>query len=130
MLCYHAAMAALHLDIVIPVLGAPPGLAATLEALEEGRAAGLIGEVLLVSGDGDPALLQRFGEAARVITTPSGRGQQLAAGAEACGSGWLLFLHADTRLAPGWAVEAADFMARTAGLERALDLLRALRASA
>jgi rSAM/selenodomain-associated transferase 2 len=117
-LCYHAGMAA-KLDIVIPVLGAPPELAATLTALEEGRAAGLVGEVLLVSGNGAAALRERFGEAVRVMTTAPGRGQQLAAGAEACGASWLLFLHADTRLGAGWAVEAAKFIRQTPGGERA-----------
>lgn len=112
-------MPAARLDIVIPVLGAPPALAALLGALEEGRAAGLIAEVLLVSGDGDPALVRRFGAAARIVTAASGRGQQLAAGAAACGSDWLLFLHADTRLAPGWAAEAAGFIDRTQAGERA-----------
>ncbi len=105
-------MAAGRIDIVIPVLGAPPVLAATLEALEEGRSAGLVGEILLVSGDGSPDLARRFGKAVKVIEAPRGRGQQLAAGAEACGAPWLLFLHADTRLAPGWAAEVAGFLAR------------------
>ena len=105
-------MAAGRIDIVIPVLGAPPVLAATLEALEEGRSAGLVGEVLLVGGDEGPELERRFGASARVIAAPRGRGQQLAAGAEACGASWLLFLHADTRLAPGWAAPVAAFIAR------------------
>ena len=105
-------MAAAQIDIVIPVLGASPVLAATLEALEEGRAAGLIGETVLASADGDPELQRRFGEAAKVFAAPSGRGQQLAAGAEASGAPWILFLHADTRLAPGWAAEVAGFLVR------------------
>ena len=116
MLCYHASMAA-KLDIVIPVLGAPPGLPATLNALEEGRAAGVVGEVFLVSGDADPALRRCCGETARVISAAPGRGQQLAAGAQASGAPWLLFLHADTRLAPGWAAEVAAFIQRTPGGE-------------
>ncbi len=108
---------AVTLDIVIPVLGAPPGLAATLDALEEGRAASLVGEVFLVSGDDDMALQERCGETARVITAAPGRGQQLAAGALASGAPWLLFLHADTRLAPGWAAEVAAFIRRMPGGE-------------
>lgn len=46
---------------------------------------------------------------ARVVRAPPGRGGQLAAGAAVADTPWLLFLHADTRLAPGWpdAVRAA-----------------------
>ena len=47
---------------------------------------------------------------ARVISSPRGRGSQLAAGAEASEADWLLFLHADTRLAPGWSGHVAAFI--------------------
>ena len=40
---------------------------------------------------------------ARVMAAPRGRGAQLAAGVAAARGRWLLLLHADTRLAPGWA---------------------------
>jgi hypothetical protein len=39
---------------------------------------------------------------ARLVRAPRGRGQQLAAGAQAARGAWLLFLHADTVLTPGW----------------------------
>ena len=39
-------------------------------------------------------------------------GPQLAAGAEQARADWLLFLHADTVLQPGWEQEAATFMER------------------
>jgi rSAM/selenodomain-associated transferase 2 len=39
---------------------------------------------------------------ARVIQAPRGRGIQLGAGAAAVRGDWLLFLHGDTVLAPGW----------------------------
>jgi hypothetical protein len=47
---------------------------------------------------------------ARVIRSPRGRGRQIAAGVSAARGEWLLLLHADTRLAPGWRSEAARFM--------------------
>src|SRR6185295_5190716 len=40
-----------------------------------------------------------------------GRGVQLAAGAAAARGDWLLFLHADTALAPGWREAASRHMA-------------------
>jgi len=42
--------------------------------------------------------------------TPKGRGEQLAAGANAAIGDWLLFLHADTKLSAGWTVATNQFM--------------------
>ncbi|MDN3563757.1 TIGR04283 family arsenosugar biosynthesis glycosyltransferase [Paeniroseomonas aquatica] len=61
------------------------------------------------SADGTQALARRAG--ARVVTAPRGRGSQLAAGAAAAATPWMLFLHADTRLPPGWADAARAAMA-------------------
>jgi len=62
---------------------------------------------------------------ARVLPSPPGRGLQIAAGVAAARGDWLLLLHADTRLAPGWAAAAAAFMAegssRAAYFRFALD---------
>jgi rSAM/selenodomain-associated transferase 2 len=99
------------LSVVIPLLDAATSLPATLAALDEGRAGGLVGEIVVADGgsrDGGGALAESLG--ARVIDAPRGRGPQLAAGAAAASGDWLLFLHADTRLAPGWSAVAARFM--------------------
>jgi glycosyltransferase involved in cell wall biosynthesis len=45
------------------------------------------------------------------VRSERGRGAQLAAGAREATGDWLLFLHADTVLDPGWAAEAAAFIA-------------------
>ena len=85
--------------MVLPALDAAASLPATLAAL--GAAAG---EILVADGgshDETPAIAARFG--ARVIAAPRGRGPQLAAGIAAAHGDWLLLLHADTVLAPGWA---------------------------
>ena len=55
----------------------------------------------------------------RLIRTKLGRGTQLRAGAAAARGDWLLFLHADTVLEPGWAEEAEAFMERVAKGRRA-----------
>jgi len=91
--------------IIIPTLDAAQSLPATLAAC-----AGVPTDILLVDGgskDATACIAERSG--ARVIAAPRGRGPQLAAGAAAATTPWLLFLHADTRPAPGWwaAVEAA-----------------------
>ena len=96
------------LDVVIPTLDAAATLGATLASLAEG----CIGQVIVADGgsaDGTCRVAEDAG--ALVLHAPRGRGPQLRAGAAAAWAPWLLFLHADTRLAPGWAAEAARFMA-------------------
>ena len=64
-------------------------------------------EVLVVDGGSSDAtadIAERGG--ARLMIAPKGRGGQLRAGADAARGDWLLFLHADTRLSPGWRAAA------------------------
>ena len=49
----------------------------------------------------------------------AGRGEQLRYGALQAEGRWLLFLHADTRLATGWEDAASDFVKRTGQQHRA-----------
>lgn len=106
------------LSIVIPTLNAETFLPCCLAALTEGG--GLIVEVIVADGgsvDGTPAVARAGG--AVVLDAPRGRGTQMAAGASAARGDWLLFLHADTVLAPGWAGAARRFMAEDGAQERA-----------
>jgi rSAM/selenodomain-associated transferase 2 len=108
------------LSVVIPTRDAAALLPSCLAALEEGRLCGLVGEVLVAdggSGDGTAALASGLG--ARLVASPPGRGPQLAAGAAAAGGAWLLFLHADTQLPPGWPAAVAAFIAAPANTARA-----------
>jgi rSAM/selenodomain-associated transferase 2 len=60
-------------------------------------------EVVVVDGgssDGTRALATSLG--AKVVQAPRGRGAQLAHGVKVAMGDWLLLLHGDTRLAPGW----------------------------
>ena len=105
------------LAVVIPVLNAEAGLTATLDSLDSGRA--LISEIIVVDGGSqDETVARAAARDVRIIHAARGRGTQLRAGATATTAPWLLFLHADTRLEPGWADEVSAFLARPESGER------------
>jgi rSAM/selenodomain-associated transferase 2 len=86
-----------NLSVIIPTLNAARFLPLTLAAIEG------VAEIIVADGgsiDGTRECAAVSG--ARVITPPRGRGSQIAAAIEAASHPWLLLLHADTRLAPGW----------------------------
>lgn len=104
------------LSIIIPTLNATGTLPAVLAALFEGLEAGLVREVIISdggSGDDIKALASEVG--ARFVTGEAGRGGQLRRGADLAGGGWLLFLHADTTLAPGWAAAVLGYLRQHPG---------------
>lgn len=91
------------ISVVIPTLNAMPGLGATLAALGPARGEGLVADIIVSdggSGDGTPEAARAAG--ATLVCGPKGRGAQLRRGAAATSGAWLLFLHADTVLDPGW----------------------------
>jgi rSAM/selenodomain-associated transferase 2 len=93
-----------NLTIVVPVLNAGATLGATLAAVAES-------DVVVVDGSSqDDSTTIAANAGARVVTAPRGRGQQLAAGAEAASGDWLLFLHGDTRLGSGWREAVHSFV--------------------
>ncbi len=113
-----------RLSVIIPALEAAASLPAALRALEEAAPAGLPGglieEVIVVDGgsrDGSERVAAALG--ARVVHQAGGRGPQLAAGAAGAAGDWLLFLHADTCLAPGWSDAVRVFMAERGNRARA-----------
>jgi len=83
------------LSVVIPVRNDAANLSALLDELA-GTDAAL--EIIVAdsgSDDGSADVARRAG--ARLIGSPPGRGQQLAAGCAAAGGRWLWLLHADSR---------------------------------
>jgi rSAM/selenodomain-associated transferase 2 len=115
----------LRLAVVIPALDAASHLAATMAALVSGDE--IERDMVVVDGgsrDGTPELAEQLG--ARVVSVSPGRGGQLAAGAAATSAPWLLFLHADSRLEPGWAGDVLAFAGDPANRERAAAFRLAL----
>lgn len=75
----------------------------------------LVAEIVVVDGASDDATVRVAALAgAAVQASPPGRGRQLAQGVASSHCPWLLLLHADARLEPGWdravmaALERAD----------------------
>lgn len=101
------------LTIVFPVLNA----AATLQ----GALNTVVGQDVVVvdGGSHDDSVAIATAAGARVVASKPGRGGQLAAGATAATGSWLLFLHGDTCLAPGWQTEVNAFINDSANRERA-----------
>ena len=94
-------------SIVVPTLDEESTIARTLRRAR--RAFGESAELIVVDGgsrDRTPTIAR---EAARVLTTPRGRGTQLQAGCQEARGELVVFLHADTWLEPdsGLRVEAA-----------------------
>jgi rSAM/selenodomain-associated transferase 2 len=99
------------ISVVVPTLNAAAGLPRCFESLIPAALRGLVREVIVADGgstDDTRAIADVAG--ARVVEAERGRGTQLAVGAMAARSDWLLFLHADTVLALGWEGEVASFI--------------------
>ena len=99
------------LSIVIPTLNAEHTLAGAVATLIEGVQSGLVRELVVSDGgstDATVTIAEDLG--ALLVNGAAGRGGQLGRGASAASGDWLLFLHADTHLAPGWPAAVAEHM--------------------
>jgi rSAM/selenodomain-associated transferase 2 len=104
-------------SVVIPTLDDAAELPATLAALGGAR---LIGEIIVADGgSADDTVGVAHAAGARTLVAARGRGTQLAAGATAASGDWLLFLHADCRLAPGWQQVVETFIMAPGAVGRA-----------
>ncbi|MDW4497063.1 TIGR04283 family arsenosugar biosynthesis glycosyltransferase [Sulfitobacter sp. D35] len=91
------------ISVIVPTLNSEAVLGPCLQALMPGLEAGLIRELIVSDGGSEDATV-RLAKAwgAEVVEGPASRGGQLRRGCEAAQGHWLLVLHADTILAPGW----------------------------
>ena len=101
------------ISVIIPTLNAERTLGPTLAALVPAVVRGLVQEAILVDGgSSDETCLIAEAAGTQLLEAARGRGTQLEAGAAKARGDWLLFLHADTVLEPGWAEEAESFIER------------------
>ena len=99
------------ISVILPTLNAQSGLEPTLTSLMPGVMSGLIKQLVIADGGSEDRTLAIADEAgADVVRAAKGRGNQLAAGAREARAEWLLFLHADTLLEPGWELEVQQFL--------------------
>jgi len=100
-------------SVVIPVLFDADAVSALLTSLS----AGLDVEIILVDGDADSRLDALVGGRPGVMLhrTERGRGRQMNAGATSATGEWVLFLHADSTLPPGWLAAIAELPGNVAG---------------
>lgn len=105
-----------EISIIIPTLNAEEHLPACLAALMEGLSAGLIRELIVTDGDSTDATCRIADAAGAVIATgPASRGGQLRRGVAQARGRWLLVLHADTQLEPGWAATVGEHLSNGQG---------------
>lgn len=103
---------AARVSVIVPTLNAEAHLPRCLTALIEGLPAGLIRELIVTDGGSTDRTRAIADEAGAVwCAGPASRGGQLARGCAAARGEWLLILHADTVLAPGWSAVVADHIA-------------------
>jgi len=106
------------ISVVIPTVNAERLLPRCFDSLIAAAVRGVVREVIVVdAGSGDATLAIADGAGAHILHSRKGRAQQFITGAAAAKSDWLLFLHPETALEPGWEVEAESFLAQ-AVLER------------
>ena len=86
------------ISVVVPALDEEDTIAAALASVREEA-----DEVIVADGGSRDRTREQARQAgATVLEAPRGRGAQLQHGAAAARGDWLVFLHADTRLDPGW----------------------------
>ena len=98
------------ISVVIPTLNAEECLASTLAALVPATVDDLVREVIVADGGSTDRTLHRGCRRSRDRPLRGGAGEAADGGREKARFPWLLFLHADTALEPGWHAEAKSFI--------------------
>jgi glycosyltransferase involved in cell wall biosynthesis len=101
------------ISVVVPTHNAQANLTGCFNSLIGATMHSVVREVIVADGgSNDDTLAIADAAGAHVVRGGKTRASRLAAGAKAARSDWILFLHPETALAPGWEVEAENFMSR------------------
>jgi len=114
------------ISIIIPTLNAQANLPRCLAGLANAAMSGLIKEVIVSDGGStDDTLAIAEASGAEIVAAPRSRAKQLIAAADKARGKWMLFVHPETALAPGWDEACKSFIsgsrARAAVFRLAFD---------
>ncbi len=99
------------ISVVIPTLNAERLLPRCFDSLITAAVRGVVREVIVADGgSADGTLTIADAAGAHIVAAGRTRGAQMAAGAGAARGDWILFLHPETALEPGWEVEVESFL--------------------
>jgi len=99
------------ISVVIPTANSERLLPRCFDSLITAAVRGVVREVIVSdAGSSDGTLTIADAAGAHIVLAKKGRGLQLAEGVAQAKSDWLLFLHPETALEPGWEVEAESFI--------------------
>ena len=99
------------ISVVIPTSNSERLLPRCFDSLITAAVRGVVREVIVSDcGSGDATLEIADAAGAHIVRARKGRGTQMVEGAAIARSDWLLFLHPETALEPGWEVEAESFV--------------------
>jgi glycosyltransferase involved in cell wall biosynthesis len=106
------------ISVVVPTANSERLLPRCFDSLIAGAVRGVVREVI-VSDAGSTDSTQAIADAAgaHVVHSGKNRGARMADGAATAKGDWLLFLHPETALEPGWEMEAESFIGQ-AEMER------------
>jgi glycosyltransferase involved in cell wall biosynthesis len=101
------------ISVIVPTLNAEASLPRCFDSLIVATVRGVVREVIVADGgSADETLMIADAAGARIKKGGRSRASQLIAGANAARNDWLLFLHPEAALEPGWENEVEAFIAR------------------
>ena len=99
------------ISVIVPTANSERLLPRCFDSLIAAAVRGVVREVIVSdAGSTDGTLLIADGAGAHIIHSRNNRGTQMAEAVAGAKSDWLLFLHPQTALEPGWEVEAESFI--------------------
>lgn len=106
------------ISVVVPTVNAQLTLPRCFDSLIGATVRGVVRDVIVADGgSSDDTLIIADAAGAHIAKAGTMRASQLVAGAALARQDWMLFLHPETALEPGWDLEAEAFIARST-LER------------